>query len=121
MLGKAIAYAEKNHENPVALGVLQTLLLTGYRREEAQAMQSAWVNATGGFVSFPDTKGGAQVRAIGPAALKVIQSQAEIVGNPHVFPSEAGSGPYTAVSRSEERRVGKECVSTCRSRWSPYH
>ena len=24
-------------------------------------------------------------------------------------------------TRSEERRVGKECVSTCRSRWSPYH
>src|SRR3546814_12881262 len=23
--------------------------------------------------------------------------------------------------RSEERRVGKECVSTCRSRWAPYH
>src|SRR3546814_16405597 len=28
--------------------------------------------------------------------------------------------PYQA-GRSEERRVGKECVSTCRSRWSPYH
>ena len=28
---------------------------------------------------------------------------------------------YTGVPRSEERRVGKECVSTCRSRWSPYH
>src|SRR3546814_1798673 len=28
---------------------------------------------------------------------------------------------YTAAIRSEERRVGKECVSTCRSRWSPYH
>src|SRR3546814_5587342 len=26
-----------------------------------------------------------------------------------------------ARQRSEERRVGKECVSTCRSRWSPYH
>src|SRR3546814_2597561 len=26
-----------------------------------------------------------------------------------------------AQQRSEERRVGKECVSTCRSRWSPYH
>src|SRR3546814_18604852 len=25
------------------------------------------------------------------------------------------------IHRSEERRVGKECVSTCRSRWSPYH
>src|SRR3546814_4404193 len=27
----------------------------------------------------------------------------------------------TGSWRSEERRVGKECVSTCRSRWSPYH
>src|SRR3546814_18266404 len=27
----------------------------------------------------------------------------------------------TGAGRSEERRVGKECVSTCRSRWSPYH
>src|SRR3546814_18381945 len=27
----------------------------------------------------------------------------------------------THIERSEERRVGKECVSTCRSRWSPFH
>src|SRR3546814_19948717 len=26
-----------------------------------------------------------------------------------------------AIYRSEERRLGTECVSTCRSRWSPYH
>src|SRR3546814_19552149 len=31
------------------------------------------------------------------------------------------SGRATVKPRSEERRVGKECVSTCRSRWSPYH
>src|SRR3546814_15154988 len=30
-------------------------------------------------------------------------------------------GPQVAQDRSEERRVGQECVSTCRSRWSPYH
>src|SRR3546814_11416950 len=29
--------------------------------------------------------------------------------------------PHRARPRSEERRVGKECVSTCRSRWSPYN
>src|SRR3546814_4125593 len=29
--------------------------------------------------------------------------------------------PDVVLRRSEERRVGKECVSTCRSRWSPYH
>src|SRR3546814_7184867 len=28
---------------------------------------------------------------------------------------------HSTSRRSEERRVGKECVSTCRSRWSPYH
>src|SRR3546814_3285549 len=28
---------------------------------------------------------------------------------------------WILLPRSEERRVGKECVSTCRSRWSPYH
>src|SRR3546814_9808138 len=36
----------------------------------------------------------------------------------------AGQRPIVAAKlryRSEERRVGKECVSTCRSRWSPYH
>src|SRR3546814_11449663 len=27
----------------------------------------------------------------------------------------------STAERSEERRVGKECVSTCRSRWSPFH
>src|SRR3546814_1679835 len=30
-------------------------------------------------------------------------------------------GAQDRPRRSEERRVGKECVSTCRSRWSPYH
>src|SRR3546814_16540296 len=29
--------------------------------------------------------------------------------------------PEAWADRSEERRVGHECVSTCRSRWSPYH
>src|SRR3546814_12975659 len=34
---------------------------------------------------------------------------------PHILIAGA-----TGAGRSEERRVGKECVSTCRSRWSPY-
>src|SRR3546814_5218856 len=35
--------------------------------------------------------------------------------------SEALLHELQMTGRSEERRVGKECVSTCRSRWSPYH
>src|SRR3546814_12018224 len=30
-------------------------------------------------------------------------------------------GPNNTLNRSEERRVGKECVSPCKSRWSPYN
>src|SRR3546814_3206382 len=44
------------------------------------------------------------------------------IGQVHWVPAgtEAGS-TGGRDGRSEERRVGKECVSTCRSRWSPYH
>src|SRR3546814_14550201 len=34
---------------------------------------------------------------------------------------QRNTAPAQPADRSEERRVGKECVSTCRSRWSPYH
>src|SRR3546814_14269292 len=49
-------------------------------------------------------------KAGGGGVLKVLWWQGPTLLNPHF-----------AVGRSEERRVGKECVSTCRSRWSPYH
>src|SRR3546814_20357065 len=42
----------------------------------------------------------------------------------HVSPEALGGGPLAYLQdrdRSEERRVGKECVSTCISRWSQYH
>src|SRR3546814_18480059 len=41
-----------------------------------------------------------------------------------ISPDVLGKAQYVsdpATQRSEKRRVGKECVSTCRSRWSPYH
>src|SRR3546814_14537428 len=40
----------------------------------------------------------------------------------YYYPGAGGDTQGGEVDyRSEERRVGKECVSTCRSRWSPYH
>ncbi|HEV2597783.1 integrase family protein [Sphingopyxis sp.] len=103
MIGKAMTHAKCNGENPVALAVLRTLLLTGYRREEGQAMHHTWVKSASGYVAFPDTKGGAQLRAIGPAAVRAIESQPVIAGNPHVFPSEVGTGAFTAVSACLQR------------------
>src|SRR3546814_15406740 len=44
-----------------------------------------------------------------------------IAGGTDIISCFVGGNPIGPVWRSEERRVGKECVSTCRSRWSPYH
>src|SRR3546814_9470393 len=38
-----------------------------------------------------------------------------------VAPVRVGAAARRVAGRSEERRVGKECVSPCRYRWSPYH
>src|SRR3546814_20557632 len=58
----------------------------------------------------------------------LLLAQGEDVLHPIVIGRSAGHDPAQgialpkrAVSRSEERRVGKEWVSTCRSRWSPYN
>src|SRR3546814_15242907 len=45
-------------------------------------------------------------------------------GLPLIYVNQVGGQDelvFDGASRSEERRVGKECVSTCRSRWSPIH
>ena len=39
----------------------------------------------------------------------------------HKLMAANGEGLIGKQSRSEERRVGKECLRLCRSRWSPYH
>src|SRR3546814_15925047 len=47
----------------------------------------------------------------------------QIGEEPKKAPHQAGLKKIAmwVAQRSEERRVGKECVSTCSSRWSPYH
>src|SRR3546814_14697670 len=61
----------------------------------------------------------------GRKVVDVARSQTGYYGRPNKFTKAPGMwtdewcGMF--VDRSEERRVGKECVSACRSRWSPYH
>src|SRR3546814_10984989 len=59
-----------------------------------------------GQESWRESLGGHDAGVVGPLAASAWK-----------FHRHAGR----VVRRSEERRVGKECVSTCRSRWSPYH
>src|SRR3546814_7589392 len=55
------------------------------------------------------------------AARGVATEQCSLRTLQHVDAAYVGQLLDGAGSRSEERRVGQECVSTCRSRWSPYH
>src|SRR3546814_9675798 len=51
-----------------------------------------------------------------PISMVIVVSRSSLPKFSRSTPSSSPRAP-----RSEERRVGKECVSTCRSRWSPYH
>src|SRR3546814_12172247 len=62
-----------------------------------------------------------QSDAVAAAAVKDIARRSR-VGEEFELPGPVGErNLYALRPRSEERRVGKECVSTCRSRWSPAH
>src|SRR3546814_11862615 len=56
----------------------------------------------------------------GPAPCGTIPPEQAATSAASANPPEARFTSRLAGVRSEERRVGKECVSTCRSRWSPY-
>src|SRR3546814_11687592 len=59
----------------------------------------------------------------GYACLKGLQAPASYNAADRVLQplKRQADGSFQPIPRSEERRVGKECVSTCRSRWSPSH
>src|SRR3546814_10776955 len=58
------------------------------------------------------------LRTGGPRRVDPLERRPCAAGQRNDEPSELG---VPDRQRSEERRVGKECVRTCRSRWSPYH
>src|SRR3546814_3153418 len=72
-----------------------------------QSQLAKYVDSTP--ASNPATLDRAQLDAIAYQALSI------------PAPGKTATSTPAPAPRSEERRVGKECVSTCRSRWSPYH
>src|SRR3546814_5584575 len=105
--------------------------------EKVTATRKPWIAAVAGYA----LGGGCEVAMMADCIIAADTAQ---FGQPEiklgVTPGMGGSQRFTravgkakamemcltgrmmgAEERSEERRVGKECVSTCRSRWSPYH
>src|SRR3546814_14817961 len=73
------------------------------------------------LMALPDMQNALVVIAIaaGATTLSHVNDSGFWLVNRYLYMTEKET--LKSWSRSEERRVGKECVSTCRSRWSPYH
>ncbi|MYZ46323.1 tyrosine-type recombinase/integrase [Propylenella binzhouense] len=104
LLGRTMRECEEEGEHPTGLAAIRLLLLTGFRRMEALALERAWINTRRSYVSFPDTKGGEQVRAIGKAAVACITEQMRVsMGWPYLFPADWGEGHFVGVVRVLDR------------------
>ena len=94
-------------ENPAALAAIRLMLMTGLRRMEALSLEREWIDGSSGCIRFPDTKTGAQVRAIGTAAVKLLERRARVDGSPFVFPGETGEGHFVGIVRVLQRLAAR--------------
>src|SRR3546814_12174212 len=105
---------------PISCGVEQAATDLGFSEADvASAFSSVGVSCDGEDPGDPGPGGGELTKGV------PVTGQSGSSGQSLNFtldvPSGASNLVFTMSGRSEERRVGKECVSTCRSRWSPDH
>lgn len=86
-------------EHPTGLSAIRLMLLTGFRRMEVLGLRRPWFSRTDHCIRFPDTKSGAQVRALGEAAMDCIEAQPTRTGSLFVFPADWGDGHFVGVVR----------------------
>src|SRR3546814_20830374 len=89
-----------------------------FERRVAKSFEELASRFPGKVLLTPGAKGAL------PSSFATSKAAIGSVENEPIFLALEGWGyaeSEPSPSRSEERRVGKECVSTCRSRWSPYH
>jgi integrase len=109
-LGNIMRICTAEGEHTTGLGAIRLMLLTGFRRQEALALQRSFISEREHCVRFPDTKSGAQVRVIGQAALDVIKAQSVHESSPYVFPADWGDGHFIGVVRVLTRVCHRACL-----------
>jgi integrase len=98
-LGRAMREAAAEGEHPTGLFAIRLMLLTGFRRMEVLGLTWARFSRNEHCVRFPDTKGEAQVRVLGEAAMDCFEAQPTPEALPFVFPADWGDGHFIGVVR----------------------
>ena len=104
--GEGGKFHDRNHENPLPDSETLTFALVGNQNCGKTTLFNQLTGAKQHVGNFP--------------GVTVDRKDGVIKGHDNTLITDL-PGIYSMSPRSEERRVGKECVSTCRSRWSPYH
>ncbi len=103
-LGKAIRATPD--VNPTAVAAIRFMLLSGFRRDEALGIRQGWILPAG--VDLPDTKSGAQARAVGKAAMEVLKSRAaDKAADDWIFPADRGDGHFVGVPKPLQKLAAK--------------
>jgi integrase len=110
-LGYVMRACAEEGEHPKGLAAMRFILLTGFRRLEALALQHDWVSSIERCVRFPDTKTGAQIRPIGKTAIGLIAAQPRAENSPFVFPADVGDGHFIGLVRILKRVCGRARIS----------
>ena len=105
--GRALVEMEGSGENQTGIAVLKFILLTGFRRMEALALETSWLDPELRCVRFPDTKAGKQTRPIGKAAAIQIKSIRKRNRHIYLFPADFGDGHFVGAPRVLKRLADK--------------
>jgi integrase len=109
-LGGAIRSAT-GRESPVALAAVRFLLLSGFRRMEALSLRWESIDAKGRCIALADTKSGGQVRAVGSAAVAVLEAVRPASDSPWVFPAVRGEGHFVGLPKVLARLYSAASIS----------
>jgi integrase len=98
-LGDALKAAGKAKANAHALTIIRLLALTGARRGEIEGLKWAEVDLERSVLRLAESKTGAKLIPLAPAAKLVLSEAPKIKGTPYVFPAASGEGHYQGLGK----------------------
>ena len=103
-LGQVLASAMSlGVESPFALAAIRLLMLTGCRRNEILTLKRAHVDHHHRCLRLPDSKTGSKIVHLGRAAMQMVATIPEVVGNPYLLPGKTDGTHVTDLQACWER------------------